>query len=349
MVKKAGARQAASRWARGPKTRANRAPAEAGNLLFPLRLERGWADDEHPFNALASRQQLAGCDGLDRLAEPHVVGKERPLAEGQVQRAKALIWQQRMLEHIDRVAAGGQIGFKIARAPPGACAARRARSSHGPKCRDRRIAEDTGPGARGQAARSASIGSGSGVSVPSFWSQGWSHSRTGANAASPAVDGQTMVGVPATRRSGNTSIRGLPTFAAARQSARFAALQSRQNALDMLAGAQTVHSVIDATTGIGEPVEVSDFHVVTAAARRARPEDAKETLIGLDRRDVENFRPPAPAAQCDLVLIAGSPAQDRCAFEDGFCLACPNRLPQVVWGGLPMGERALRHLWSTSS
>lgn len=87
-----------------------RAGAEAGDLLFPFRLQRRRANDEDPLDAFAPRQQLAAGDGLDGLAEPHVVGEQSALAESEVHRALALIRQQRMGEDVERRAAGGDIG-----------------------------------------------------------------------------------------------------------------------------------------------------------------------------------------------------------------------------------------------
>jgi hypothetical protein len=86
------------------------AGAEAGDLLFPFRLQRRRADDEDPLDALAPRQQLAAGDGLDGLAERHVVGEQSALAEGEMHRSVALIRQQRMGQDVERRAAGGNIG-----------------------------------------------------------------------------------------------------------------------------------------------------------------------------------------------------------------------------------------------
>ena len=42
---------------------------------------------------LLRAQNLAGGDGLHGLAEPHLVGEQRALVEGQVRRALALVGQ----------------------------------------------------------------------------------------------------------------------------------------------------------------------------------------------------------------------------------------------------------------
>ena len=46
-------------------------------------------------------QQLAGGDRLDGLAEPHLVGQQCALAEGQMHRALPLIRQQRQLDQVE--------------------------------------------------------------------------------------------------------------------------------------------------------------------------------------------------------------------------------------------------------
>ena len=84
------------------------------------------------------RQELARGDGLDGLAEAHLVGEQRAFAEGEMQHAFALIGQQRMVQHIEAGSAGPDLGEErrarlVARALPAR------RSSHGVKWRDTRI------------------------------------------------------------------------------------------------------------------------------------------------------------------------------------------------------------------
>ena len=56
--------------------------------------------------------------------------------------------------------------------------------------------------------------------------------------------------------------------------------QSREHALDMLAGPKAIDAMIDAAAGIVEAVEVADFHLVEAAAPRLHAERAEKWLIG---------------------------------------------------------------------
>ena len=52
-------------------------------------------------DALAAGQELAGRDRLDRLAEAHLVGQQRALAESEMQHAFALVGQQRMAQQVE--------------------------------------------------------------------------------------------------------------------------------------------------------------------------------------------------------------------------------------------------------
>jgi hypothetical protein len=49
---------------------------------------------------------------LDRLAEPHVVGEQHPLAKGTMHNARALIGQQWLSQHLERRAARRKIHGK---------------------------------------------------------------------------------------------------------------------------------------------------------------------------------------------------------------------------------------------
>ena len=74
------------------------AVAEAVDLAAPLRLERRRADDQHLLDLGLARQELGRPDPLDRLAEPHVVGQDRPAGAGGEGDAVELVRQQRDLE-----------------------------------------------------------------------------------------------------------------------------------------------------------------------------------------------------------------------------------------------------------
>ena len=79
-------------------------------LLLPFRLQRCRRHHQHPLDAVQLAQQGAGGDGLRGLAEPHVVGKQRPFAEREVQHALGLVRQERALEQaVERPAAGREI------------------------------------------------------------------------------------------------------------------------------------------------------------------------------------------------------------------------------------------------
>ncbi len=74
--------------------------------------------------------------------------------------------------------------------------------------------------------------------------------------------------------------------------------------------------MIDAATGIGDAVEVTDLNLVEAAAPRLRAESAEERLIGFQRLDGNDLSAAPPTAQRDLVLVGGPPAlQGRRSIE----------------------------------
>ena len=62
--------------------------------VFPLGLEGGRRDHQHALGFAQPMQQCAGSDGLDRLAQAHLVGQERALGECEVQHAFTLIREQ---------------------------------------------------------------------------------------------------------------------------------------------------------------------------------------------------------------------------------------------------------------
>ncbi len=86
--------------------------AEAGDLLLPLALQRRRTDHQHARNAVEAAQQFCRRNRLDGLAETHVVGQQRALAEREVQHAVALIGQQLMAEDVDRLLTGGDLGLE---------------------------------------------------------------------------------------------------------------------------------------------------------------------------------------------------------------------------------------------
>jgi hypothetical protein len=87
-----------------------RQAGEAGDLLLPLPLERGWADDEHALDAAQAPEELAGGDGLDGLAEAHLVRQQGPLGEGQMEHALPLVGIEGDPHHVQRGPAGLDVG-----------------------------------------------------------------------------------------------------------------------------------------------------------------------------------------------------------------------------------------------
>ena len=103
---------------------------ETLDLLLPFGLERGRRDDQHAGSLAEPVQQRAGGDGLDGLAQPHLVGQQRALGEGQVQHAFALVWVQRHQGFMRRPLAGMHLLLVLARASLRS-SIRRLASSHG--------------------------------------------------------------------------------------------------------------------------------------------------------------------------------------------------------------------------
>ena len=66
-------------------------PVNFSISLLPLVLERGGRDDQHAFDAGRAGEDFRGGDGLDRLAQAHVVGDQAAARLGREQRPFALI------------------------------------------------------------------------------------------------------------------------------------------------------------------------------------------------------------------------------------------------------------------
>ena len=106
--------------------------AEPRDLLLPFAFERRRAHHQHTGDPVQPAQQFGGGDRLDGLAEAHVVGQQRALAEGEVEHALALIRQQRMVQEVDAFACLPRLRPRTARGPrrvPPAAVHRRATGS----------------------------------------------------------------------------------------------------------------------------------------------------------------------------------------------------------------------------
>ena len=71
------------------------AAGEARDLALPLVLERGRADDQHALDAEVPGHDLRGGDGLDGLAQAHLVADQAAAGAGGEQRALALVVVER--------------------------------------------------------------------------------------------------------------------------------------------------------------------------------------------------------------------------------------------------------------
>ena len=76
------------------------AVGEPLDLLLPLVLQRRRRDDQHALNAGNPGEDLGGGDGLDGLAQPHVVGDQAAAPLGGRQRADPLVVEQLHLQQL---------------------------------------------------------------------------------------------------------------------------------------------------------------------------------------------------------------------------------------------------------
>ena len=287
MVKKAGAPIGGEALSAGTKHQQCGARAKAGDLLLPLGLQRSRANDEHALDALAPRQQFAGGDGLDGFAEPHVVGEQRPFAEGEMHGPEALVGQQRMGQDVEARTAGGDVGgegrlrFTALTLAPRPLQPRLKMTGNANLCacclrRLRPGGEHALDGVRRRRQRAI------GAQPRSQPIAGLGQRRFGGAQRPDERRGRRAAPV-------EKNLDARASFLARRAKCpRLTASQRRQHALDVLACPERVHSVVDAAAGVRQPTEASDLHVVTAAAGRADAKIAKKTAIRLDGDDIEN-------------------------------------------------------------
>ena len=232
---------------------------ELGDLLLPLGLQRRGRDHEHPLDPAQLAKQRAGGDGLHRLPETHVVGKEHALSEREMERSLDLVRQERLLEKVERSAARLEGGLEAAAFALPA---------------DRRLA-GVDPGLQGE---------------PKAVGVGARHvaERIERLPRSPAQTAPVPCGllhergVRALDRLGNrhphrpvvtfvekdldAAARLRPfRFAASRRGGTIAA-QVAQGPLDVLAGPQAVGAMVPAPARVDVRAERTDLHRVAAAA-----------------------------------------------------------------------------------
>ena len=82
-------------------------PGEPLDLPRPLVLERGRADDQHPPHPLVLAQPGGRTDGLQGLAQAHVIGQQRPAGTGEKGHALDLVGIEGG-PHPGQTAAGGE-------------------------------------------------------------------------------------------------------------------------------------------------------------------------------------------------------------------------------------------------
>ena len=147
MVKNVGfARSAARRAGRGPTTQQRARAVKRAICSSHSALSEAGQTTSTRAMPLQPAQELAGGDRLHRLAEAHLVGEQRALAEREVQHAFALIGKSGWCNTSKLCSAGLDLGEESARAPSRE-RSRRSRSSHGVKWRDTRIRRRTPAGA----------------------------------------------------------------------------------------------------------------------------------------------------------------------------------------------------------
>ena len=91
------------------------------DLLLPLGLQGGRGDDQHARGLAEPVEQSAGGNGLDSLAQAHLVGQQCAFGEGEVKHAFALVGKERDLGFVRRPFAAVHLQLVIA---PELCAFR---------------------------------------------------------------------------------------------------------------------------------------------------------------------------------------------------------------------------------
>jgi hypothetical protein len=97
--------------------------------------------------------------------------------------------------------------------------------------------------------------------------------------------------------------------------------QSRQRSLDVFARPKTVGTMIEAAAGIGEILEATDFHLVSAPAAGSDAVRSEKRLTRFDWLDGEYLGAATPPAQSNLVFVGGPPSLQRGSLKHGAGLA----------------------------
>lgn len=103
-------------------------------------------------------------------------------------------------------------------------------------------------------------------------------------------------------------MRGLPWGRGFPERLSIALPQSREHALDMLAGPETVGAVVNTAAGIAETLQIADFDVVEAGATpRLHAERAEKRVPGFQHLDGDDLGAAPPAAQRNFIVVSGPP------------------------------------------
>ena len=280
---------------------------ELRDLLLPFRLQRRRRHHQHPLDAVQLAQQGAGGDGLRGLAEPHVVGKQRPFAEREVQHAFGLVRQERTLEQaVQRPAAGLQIRLETG---AGALPSHRRLPGFQPVFQAAGNAEAILAGTRRVPERPERPGRAA-AQVP---------------VQPPDLGGERRVFA---RHPGGDHHARLPIalpekdLDAIARPALPADADAPHRALDVLAGAEAVGGEVTAPAGVDPLLERSDLHHVAAAARRRHPVVAERTTVPVKSVHFADLGPAAPFPPLDLVLVRRNPSPEHgTAFGPVFVFA----------------------------
>ena len=225
---------------------------ELRDLLLPLRLQRRRRHHQHPLDAAQLAQQHAGGDGLHGLAEPHVVGKQRPFAEREVQHALGLVRQERAPEQaVQRPAAGREIRLETR---TGALFPRHRLPDLQPVFQTAGHAEAVLVGTRHVPQRPERPGRAPAqVSIQPSDLAG----ERGASARRPGGDRHARLPVALVEKDLDAIVRpALPAGA-----------DAPHRTLDVLAGAEAVGGEVTASARVDPLLKGSDLHHVAAAAR----------------------------------------------------------------------------------
>ena len=289
---------------------------EQPDLLRPLALERGRRHDEHARGPAEIPNDRASRDRLHGLSQAHVVGQHDPLSESEMQRALELVRVELALEHPEPAPARPQVGL-VAGAPlpaalrplkrlhPGIQPPGNANPIRILVREDAKALKRPGGPARKRASQI--------FEARRRLSAGRRRRDAGARRLA-LVEIHLDASAP---RAGRRDLRSVVRSA-----------ERMQRPFHMLARTEAIGAKIGALAGVNALLQRADLDQVRPAARRLHLVIAVETEIA-DGRNARDFRPAAPSAPLDFLLVRRDPSRElRGRRFFGLALRRPRSLPR---------------------